>query len=67
VGRASVVTLFTIFLERGGLFIAADSNIAQFHLVVVSLLLVVDLIVQELIAGSKKMNIDKQMTKRIFC
>jgi membrane-bound acyltransferase YfiQ involved in biofilm formation len=64
VGKGSFALFSThgVFLESGRLFVAADANIPQFHQII-SLLLVVSFIVQELMTRSKKMNVDLQMAK----
>jgi Tfp pilus assembly protein PilZ len=50
----------SVFLKCSGLFVSADTNIAQFHRVI-SLPCIVDFIVQKLIKKGKKMNVDLQM------
>jgi hypothetical protein len=61
-GSGTLFLSHRVFLEGGGLFIATDANIAQLHLVI-SWLHIVGLIVQQLIAEDKRMNVDLQMAK----
>ena len=66
--RASALLLaHGIFLECGGLLVAAHANIPSFHEGVLSWLLLVDFIVHQLMTKSKKLNDDWQMAKRTYC